>query len=197
MIDLSFWFGVLGSAAGIIGGGLGVASFVREVNQSRKADVQQKEQADLARRQADALERQADAQEATAVQPNETAMQGWTRALVNARLATARNTTTKRIQDEITPLAEKLSELDGKINTTVTASQYLTHQGNMYKMVAEGEQIRSEIYKAISAYQRQGVSADEIQSKILTAIGSELLRMAETLGPLPNWDTEEREQSNG
>lgn len=72
-----------------------------------------------------------------------------------------------------------------KLDGLVSLREYMEHQANLYKTVAEGEQIRNQIHEDIREYQRQGIDPDEIQRHILTAIGSGLMRMTTAPGMPP------------
>ena len=108
-------------------------------------------------------------------------------------------------QEAIAEVTDKLTAVANRLNTTVTTAQYMDHEAVLFKAVADGASIRDEIKGAISSYQEEGVDPDEIQRRILTAIGEGLLQMAKTPVPpafpvrdygITDLDTEE-EQING
>ena len=198
----------------------GAIALVIDFLRSRKTEERDNKKDELVRDQIALTARQYDAIDA---QPDETAMQRWTRTLLNTRLAATRELFRGELSVEV-------DALRAIIGTSVTASQYVTTQGNVLeiianarKAIAEGnlmiveeekakfaaEHVLSEVQsliRAISNFEQQRLNPDEIERRILTAIGESLLQMAKTPVPPPfpmrdygitTRDTEERDQSNG
>ena len=197
----------------------GAIALVIDFLRSRKTEERDKEKDELVRGQIALTARQYDAIDA---QPDETEMQRWTRTLINKRLAATRDMFRQELKDEV-------DALRAIIGTSVTASQYVTTQGNVLEiitraeqavvngnlMIAEEERIKfaaehalseiQSVIRAISNFEQQRLNPDEIERRILTAIGESLLHMAKTPVPpvfpmrdygITTRDTEE-EQING